>query len=30
MTNSTEIRPFRIDVAQAALDDLHEKLANTR
>ena len=29
MTN-TEIRPFRIDVAQAAIDDLRDRLANTR
>ncbi|KRC59403.1 epoxide hydrolase [Agromyces sp. Root81] len=28
--SSTEIRPFRIDVAQADLDDLMERLARTR
>ena len=30
MTNTSEIRPFRIDVPQAALDDLHERLAKAR
>src|SRR5688572_21879087 len=30
MTNSTEIRPFRIDVPQADLDDLRDRLARTR
>jgi epoxide hydrolase len=30
MTNNTEIRPFRIDVPQAALDDLRARLTNTR
>ncbi|WHT16281.1 epoxide hydrolase [Crossiella sp. CA-258035] len=29
-TNATEIRPFRIDIAQAELDDLNERLARTR
>ncbi|MFC1410193.1 epoxide hydrolase family protein [Streptacidiphilus sp. N1-12] len=29
-TESTEIRPFRIDVPQAELDDLHDRLARTR
>ncbi|UOQ90086.1 epoxide hydrolase [Agromyces endophyticus] len=29
-TASTEIRPFRIEVAQAEIDDLHERLARTR
>ncbi|HEX4704851.1 MAG TPA: epoxide hydrolase [Pseudonocardiaceae bacterium] len=28
--DNTEIRPFRIDVAQADVDDLHTRLANTR
>ncbi|MFI9407841.1 epoxide hydrolase family protein [Nocardia sp. NPDC052316] len=27
---STEIRPFRIEIPQAALDDLHDRLARTR
>jgi hypothetical protein len=26
----TEIRPFRIDIPQADLDDLHDRLARTR
>ncbi|MFP3969305.1 epoxide hydrolase [Actinomadura fulvescens] len=30
MTNPNDIRPFRIDVPQAQLDDLHARLANTR
>jgi epoxide hydrolase len=30
MTNPAEIRPFRIDVPQADLDDLRKRLANTR
>jgi pimeloyl-ACP methyl ester carboxylesterase len=30
MDATTEIRPFRIDIPQAALDDLHERLARTR
>jgi pimeloyl-ACP methyl ester carboxylesterase len=30
MTNDSEIRPFRIDVPQADLDDLHERLARIR
>jgi pimeloyl-ACP methyl ester carboxylesterase len=30
MTSDTEIRPFRIDVPQADLDDLRERLARTR
>ncbi|HEU4948870.1 MAG TPA: epoxide hydrolase [Kribbella sp.] len=30
MDNNTEIRPFRIDVPQAAIDDLRVRLANTR
>ncbi len=30
MTTNTEIRPFRIDVPQAELDDLRARLANTR
>ncbi|XVS67610.1 epoxide hydrolase family protein [Actinosynnema sp. CA-299493] len=30
MTNNSEIRPFRIDVPQADLDDLDERLARTR
>jgi len=29
-TASTEIRPFRIEVAKAEIDDLHERLARTR
>ncbi|GAA1778803.1 epoxide hydrolase family protein [Agromyces lapidis] len=29
-TASTEIRPFRVEVAQAQLDDLQERLARTR
>jgi len=29
-TASTEIRPFRVEVAQAEIDDLHERLARTR
>ncbi|MFF2272272.1 epoxide hydrolase family protein [Agromyces sp. NPDC058136] len=29
-TASTEIRPFRVEVAQAELDDLQERLARTR
>jgi epoxide hydrolase len=30
METATEIKPFRIDVPQADLDDLHERLARTR
>jgi pimeloyl-ACP methyl ester carboxylesterase len=30
MTNNTDIRPFRIDVPQAELDDLLDRLARTR
>ncbi|HEV2780251.1 MAG TPA: epoxide hydrolase [Actinophytocola sp.] len=30
MANNSEIRPFHIDVAQADLDELHTRLANTR
>ena len=30
MTNSTDIRPFRIEIADAELDDLHDRLARTR
>ena len=30
MTNSTDIRPFRIDIPQADLDDLRDRLARTR
>jgi epoxide hydrolase len=30
MQNSTEIRPFHIDIPQSKLDDLHERLARTR
>src|SRR5690349_16469187 len=30
MTNTTEIRPFTIDIPQDAIDDLHTRLANTR
>ena len=30
MTNRTDIRPFRIDVPQAAIDDLHARLDNVR
>ncbi|MEW2353613.1 epoxide hydrolase family protein [Spirillospora sp. NPDC029432] len=30
MNNSTEIKPFRIDVPQAELDDLRDRLARTR
>lgn len=30
MTTDTSIRPFRIDVPQAHLDDLHDRLARTR
>ncbi|NBE98411.1 epoxide hydrolase [Nonomuraea sp. KC401] len=30
MTFTTEISPFRIDVPQSALDDLHDRLARTR
>ncbi|WP_147915776.1 epoxide hydrolase family protein [Ruania zhangjianzhongii] len=30
METHTEIRPSRIDIPQAALDDLHERLARTR
>jgi epoxide hydrolase len=30
MTNSTDIRPFTIEIADAELDDLHERLARTR
>ena len=29
-TASTDIRPFRVEVAQAELDDLMERLARTR
>ncbi|MEO3801621.1 epoxide hydrolase family protein [Nonomuraea sp. B1E8] len=30
MTFTTEISPFRIDIAQSELDDLHDRLARTR
>ena len=30
MGESTEIRPFRIDIPQADLDDLRQRLARTR
>ncbi|QIS13105.1 epoxide hydrolase family protein [Nocardia arthritidis] len=30
MTNTADIRPFRIDIPQAELDDLHRRLAATR
>ena len=30
MPNETDIRPFRVDVPQADLDDLHERLLHTR
>ena len=30
MTSDAEIRPFRIDVPQADLDDLRDRLARTR
>jgi len=30
MTDSTDIRPFRIDIPQAALDDLRDRLGRTR
>ncbi|TDE92849.1 epoxide hydrolase [Occultella glacieicola] len=30
MQKDTEIRPYTIDIPQAALDDLHERLARTR
>jgi pimeloyl-ACP methyl ester carboxylesterase len=30
MTNDSEIRPFRVDIPQAELDDLRERLARTR
>jgi len=30
MTNTTDIRPFRIDIPQAELDALHARLADTR
>jgi pimeloyl-ACP methyl ester carboxylesterase len=30
MTNQSEIRPFRIEIPQADLDDLRSRLANTR
>ncbi|HEU4330604.1 MAG TPA: alpha/beta fold hydrolase [Lapillicoccus sp.] len=30
MTNTTEIRPFTIDIPQDAIDDLQTRLANTR
>ena len=30
MNTSTEIRPFRIDIAQSDLDDLHDRIARTR
>lgn len=30
MATNTEIRPFRIDIPQADLDDLHDRLARTR
>lgn len=30
MTNSNDIRPFRIDIPQADLDDLNDRLARTR
>lgn len=29
-TSATDIRPFRLAIAQADLDDLHARLANTR
>ncbi|KAF2420411.1 epoxide hydrolase family protein [Microbacterium sp. B35-30] len=29
-TQSTEVRPFRIDIPQSALDDLNDRLARTR
>src|SRR5690349_8480462 len=28
--NTTDIRPFRIEIPQADLDDLHDRLARTR
>src|SRR5260370_5663790 len=28
--NSSDIRPFRIEIPQAGLDDLHDRLARTR
>ena len=30
MNTSTEIRPFRVDVPQVDLDDLHARLDRTR
>ena len=30
MTNSTDIRPFKIEISDAELDDLRERLARTR
>ncbi len=30
LSDPTEIRPFRIAIPQADLDDLHERLARTR
>ena len=30
MTTTTEIRPFRIDIAQTDLDDLHDRITRTR
>ncbi|HLT61312.1 MAG TPA: epoxide hydrolase N-terminal domain-containing protein, partial [Microlunatus sp.] len=30
MTNSNDIRPFRIEIPQADLDDLQQRLARTR
>ncbi|WP_129668830.1 epoxide hydrolase family protein [Phytoactinopolyspora endophytica] len=30
MTNTTDIRPFRIEIPQADVDDLHDRLARTR
>jgi hypothetical protein len=30
VTDRTQIRPFRIDIPQADLDDLHDRLARTR
>ncbi len=30
MVTSTELTPFRIDISQADLDDLHDRLARTR
>ncbi|MDR7184485.1 hypothetical protein J2X85_001508 [Microbacterium trichothecenolyticum] len=30
MNNSTALSPFRVDIPQPALDDLHDRLARTR